>query len=75
MFLIYINDLGNCFQSSKFLLFADDMNIFMPMTSINDVRALQCDIDKFTEWCNKNKMSLNTSKCVKILFNRSRSDI
>lgn len=36
---------------------------------------LQYDLDKFTEWCNKNNISLNISKCVSISFNYSRYTI
>lgn len=47
----------------KFVL---EGNIFMSIFFINDITALQYDLDKFT---------LNTSKCVSISFNCSRSAI
>jgi len=59
LFVIYINDIPDVVQSN-ILLFADDTKIFNKVTSIDDSRKLQNDIDALNCWSDKN---FNTDKC------------
>lgn len=47
----------------------------MPINFTNDITSLKHDLDKFSISCLLNGMSLNTSKCVCISFNSSKSHI
>lgn len=68
LFILSINYLNKCFKTCKFLLFADDMKIFMPIHLCNDTTSLIYDLDQFSIWYSLNSMSLNTTKCVCISF-------
>lgn len=50
------------FKSCKFLLFAYDMKLYMPINSPNNTISLQHDLDRFSNWCSLNGMALYTSK-------------
>ena len=62
LFVIYINDLPDVVQSN-ILLFADDTKIFNKVTSIDDSRKLQKDIDALNCWSDKWLLKFNTDKC------------
>ena len=49
MFLIYINDIGDK-VSSNLWLFADDCILYSTVTSLEDSKQLQCDLDSISEW-------------------------
>jgi len=63
LFPIYINDLPNCSDKLSFKIFADDTNVF---TSANNLKSLKTPVDseleKVKEWCDENKLSINTAK-------------
>ena len=63
LFPIYINDLPNCSDKLSFKIFADDTNVF---TSANNLKSLEtlvdCELEKVKEWCDVNKLSINTAK-------------
>lgn len=63
LFPIYINDLPNCSDKLSFKIFADDTNVF---TSTNNLKSLKTPVDseleKVKEWCDENKLSINTAK-------------
>jgi len=75
LFILSINDLSKCFKTCKFLLFADDMKIFMLSHLSNDTTSLIYDLDQFSIWYSLNAMSLNTTKCVCISFSSCVSRI
>ena len=70
LFNLFINDVINCFKSSEFSLFADDMKVFKAVGDLDDCLALQDDLDRFAAWCNANCMDLNIKKCKFIKFSR-----
>lgn len=67
LFLIYINDLMNCSQSLRYLLFADDTNIFS-----EDSNLTRTEICKVDQWCLANKLVLNYDKTYQVLFRNVR---
>lgn len=50
--------------------FADDKKISQMIFSSADTAQLQIGIDEFSEWCRKNKLSINKDKCKIITFTR-----
>lgn len=63
LFLLYINDL--VFHSKLFqtILFADDTNLFFQSKNLNnDVDKINEGLDILKDWCNANKLTLNTDK-------------
>ena len=69
LFLIYINDIIVCTQSTKFILFADDTSIF---TSGRDLNSLYQLVNKqlfnISHWMQANKLILNTEKTNYMIF-------
>jgi len=63
VFNLFINDAGFSITYYNILLFADDA-----ITSIEDCKMLQKDLNSFNEWCTSNDLSLNTNKCQVITF-------
>ena len=51
LFLIFINNVGASLFTSKFLLYADDMKIYIKLNSVRDCELLQQDLNRFSEWC------------------------
>lgn len=69
LFILYINDIICCSDILKFILFADDTNLFY---SNNDICLLESKVNnelvKLSEWFRANKLSLNVSKTNYIVF-------
>ena len=75
LFSLFINDIKDVILFSDILLFADDIKIYRPITSLDDCYKLQMDLNSLNLWCSKNKMSLNVNKCKSMSFYKIRSPI
>jgi hypothetical protein len=62
LFLHYINDLPEGLGSGV-RLFADDTIVYLTLTTINDARKLQSDLDRLASWENKWQMEFHPKKC------------
>ena len=63
LFLIYINDITFCSNTLKFILFADDTNIFLQGSDLQTlVNSMNVEMVKVMNWINSNKLSLNVNK-------------
>ena len=49
MFLLYINDIGNDI-TSKIRLFADDSLLYLAISTKDDCKRLQQDLDRMVNW-------------------------
>jgi hypothetical protein len=75
LFLLYINDMVNCSTLLKFILFADDTNIFYSDSSLDGVfKIVNSELENLAVWFKVNKLSLNISKNNFILFNKQKND-
>lgn len=76
LFIIYTNDLPNCLNITKAILFADDTTVYL---ASNDDKYLYStmnrELDKLTDWFRANKLSLNISKTNYMLFSHSTQQI
>ena len=66
LFLILINDIGECIQHSTIATFADDTKISIAVKDIDDVNNLQEDLNNLFEWAVNNNMEFNPDKFVVI---------
>ena len=73
LFNLFVNDIS--IPNSKFLMFADDLKVFRAVESAYDAVLLQLDLDRLSEWCSTNSMSLNVNKCYKITFAKINAPI
>lgn len=51
LFLIFINDIHRSIRYTSFLLFADDIKLFVEVGTGSDTLKLQHDIDSVYQWC------------------------
>ena len=70
MFLVFINDLPDEVEG-YINMFADDAKIMRRVTTIEDCRKLQEDLDKIHEWSAKWMMEFNVDKCHVLEMGRS----
>ena len=75
LFNIFINDLTKNIKYCKFLLYADDMKMFGIVNDLNDSLLIQDDLNSINNWCKRNLMVLNVSKCNIISFSRKKLTI
>ena len=74
LFLIFINDVS-LFFDIDFLLYADDLKIFLRVEKTEDCLKLQQNIDKLILWCSINKLYLHVNKCYSMTYSRKLSPI
>ena len=68
-YLIYVNDIEVSLRNSKVQLYADDTVMYVSAPSLNHAcTLLQPDLDKLSNWCEKNQLTVNTSKTKAMLF-------
>jgi hypothetical protein len=73
LFLLYINDICNVSEIVKFILFADDTNLFYSDNTVDKVESvLNSELKKLCEWFNLNKLSLNVLKTNYMLFGKNK---
>jgi hypothetical protein len=69
LFLIYINDLPQNINLAKCNIYADDTAIYSASNSISDLNLnLQVCLDDAVKWYNYNRLSINSSKSMSMLF-------
>ena len=63
LFLLYINDLPNCLDSSVPALFADDTNLTTSGSTASEIQDnLEIELNKVHTWLLANKLTLNVDK-------------
>ena len=68
-----MNDLSNCINNSKVILFADDTTLYASSDNIvNLYDLINRDLDNLIDWFRANKLSLNTSKTHFMLISPNR---
>lgn len=73
LFLLYINDLSNISSKLKFILFADDTNIFYTDNDIANVfTTLNKELEHLNTWFKLNKLSLNVDKTNFMIFKSNK---
>ncbi|CAF4741070.1 unnamed protein product [Pieris macdunnoughi] len=75
LLLLYVNDILSCFKYSKILLYADDMKIMKLISTRQDTLELQEDLNRFEDYCLRNKLDLNVSKCFCMTFTKKSNKI
>ena len=69
LFLLYINDLPNCLDSSVPALFADDTNLTASGASASEIQdILEIELNKVHTWLLANKLTLNIKKTEYVLI-------
>ena len=75
-FIIYINDLpGVISKDNSIALYADDSKMYRVVNIQEDLSSFQSDIDKISDWCKMNKMTIDTKKCKIMRITRKKSPL
>lgn len=70
LFVMFIDDIKHCIIHSEFELYADDLKLSKTVQNVEDQVKLQEDLDRISDWCELNHMTLNSNKCSHIKFSR-----
>ena len=69
IFIMYVNDMCNISKLVKYILFADDTNIFYADSGIGKLSDNMCNVlDKMSTWFAVSRLTLNISKTNYMLF-------
>ena len=69
LFILYINDMANVSTLLKFIIFADDTNIFYSHKSLVEIqKVMNTELCKLSLWFKCSKLSLNVLKTNFIIF-------
>ena len=70
LFILYTNDLPNTLTVRKSILFTDDTTIYYSHSNLNTLYTnLNKDLKILNDWFKTNKLSLNVSKTLYMIFN------
>ena len=76
LFIIYTNDLPNCLNITKAILFADDTPVYMTANNMKHLYTIvNHELDNLTDWFRANKLSLNISKSNYMLFSHLHKEL
>ena len=67
LFLLHINDLPASLSESKVTLYADDTSI-LTADKLDSTEHLQREVTKADDWCNQNRLTINSSKSETMFF-------
>ncbi|KAI5747470.1 hypothetical protein M8J77_014972 [Diaphorina citri] len=70
-----IDGITSVIQNSHFLLYADDLKIYRPISSLSDSALLQDDLNRVQQWLSLNKLAFCPQKCELVRYCRRRSVI
>ena len=74
LFLLYINDLPDTFQSTP-ILFADDTCLHLHGSKPEVLHIkLSCEISLVQEWCHANTLTINSQKCHMLFLSPKTND-
>lgn len=75
LFNIYINDICKSSQLLRFILFADDTNIFASGANLQQLlQTVTLEFTKVNQWLKQNKLALNLNKSKFIIFSNCKSN-
>ena len=69
LFILYINDISNASNLLRFILFADDTNVYYSGKNTSDVNnVLNQEMEKVSDWLIANQLSINLKKTNYVIF-------
>lgn len=75
LYAAYLYDIGGCFNTANYLMYADDTKIYFTIKSEYDCIKLQHDLDRLNQYYSDNRITVNVNKCVLMTFTRKRTPI
>lgn len=68
-----IDGITKVIKHSYFHLYADDLKIYRPISSLHDASLLQIDLDCIQQWLISNKLSFCPQKCEYVTYSKRRN--
>ena len=69
LFLLYINDLPQCLNHCKSILYADDTLLYYSGKTVADLQLkINTDLESLSQWLNNNLLILNYDKTKFMIF-------
>lgn len=75
LFVLFVSDVHEILPSEGHLLYADDLKIYLTISTHSDCLRLQEFLNSFSLWCSYNQLSLCPEKCSVISFCHNRNPI
>lgn len=75
LFILFFNDVAALLGARCKLVYADDLKLYIVVSTLEDCHQLQRLLDLFVEWCCRNKPTISISKCVVMTFHRIKNPI
>lgn len=75
LFILFVNSISKWITKAKFLLFADDIKIYMKIDNHESCKTLQSQLNLFLSWVEHLGLMLNIDKCHIMTFTRQRNPI
>lgn len=75
MFLVFFDDSDDDSGDTSVFNFADDKKVAKVINNASDANELQRAIDRFINWCKKNGLEVNISKCKIITFTHKKKPL
>ena len=76
MFVIYMNDITYASRNLKYVLYADDTNVFMTSSNIKDLyNRMNSELISVKKWIRVNRLTLNIGKTIYVLFHRQQKTL
>lgn len=75
LFSLFINSIGNVITKAKYMLFADDLQIYFscPVDQINrGIETLNEELGQIFKWCSDHCLDLNIEKCKYMILGYSK---
>ena len=73
LFLLYINDLPQCLNHCKAILYADDTLLYHSARTVADLQhKINTDLESLSHWLNNNLLTLNNEKTKFMLFSNKK---
>jgi hypothetical protein len=63
------------FENVRVLTYADDLKLYMHVSSTDDCRLFQQDLDRLQGWCCEKNYDLNAGKSRSISFSRASKPV
>jgi hypothetical protein len=61
-FIWFVNRISVIFDYVCVLFYADDMKLFLPVRTFQDCMKIQSDLNKLSQWCERNSLFFNVDK-------------
>jgi hypothetical protein len=69
LFILYVNDLPQCFSECQVNIYADDTAFYIAKRTVTEINeALQTELDQVHNWLCANKLSLHVGKTASMLL-------